>query len=101
PGQWRTYDPVTDRHTDLPVLTTRYDGDYRLLDGGDALVAHWKDESMSEYSERCCYCGDFYLAYGVVRAVMNGTLHTRIRCRYYLASAANATATPSVLDGDA
>lgn len=33
PGQWRTYDPVTDRHTDLPVLTTRYDGDYRLLDG--------------------------------------------------------------------
>lgn len=34
---------------------------------------HWKDESMSEYSERCCYCGDFYLAYGVVRAVMNGT----------------------------
>ena len=31
----------------------------------------------------------------------NGTLHTRIRCRYYLASAANATATPSVLDGDA
>lgn len=35
-GQWRTYDPVTDRHTDLPVLTTRYDGDYRLLDGGDA-----------------------------------------------------------------
>jgi len=62
---------------------------------------HWKDESMSEYSERCCYCGDFYLAYGVVRAAMNGTLHTRIRCRYYLASAANATATPSVLDGDA
>ena len=47
---------------------------------------------MSEYSERCCYCGDFYLAYGVVRAVMNGTLHTRIRCRYYLASAANSKA---------
>ncbi len=57
---------------------------------------------MSEYSERCCYCGDFYLAYGVVRAAMNGILHTRTRCSYYLTSSASATTTSgSSLDGDA
>lgn len=29
-GQWRIYDPVTDRHSDLPVLGPRFDGNYSL-----------------------------------------------------------------------
>jgi hypothetical protein len=33
-GQWRIYDPVTDRHSDLPVLGPRFDGNY-ALDGTD------------------------------------------------------------------
>lgn len=38
-----------------------------------------------------CHCGEFYLGDGVVRALMNGILHTRTRCRYYLESSVSAT----------
>ena len=35
PEQWRTYDPVIDRHSELPVLRPRYYGNYALDGEGD------------------------------------------------------------------